>query len=850
VKAGLFSAVLTAFVVESYQKLSPDTSSQMLVVMQQVSAQMASFNTPIGTINSTYQPLLPIPATREQPFEPSSSDIRVNVLWFASLLFSLITASFGILIKQWLREYLAVTNPSPQARLRIRHFRYPELERWMVFEIAAVLPVLQQLSLALFFIGLCYFTESVHSSIGRTTLPLVAGWAFCFTTVTILPLFFPRCPYKTTLLKRLLVSAHFGLARFLWQLSLWIFSLTIGKQRAISCSLIDLLDKHTKNSDEQAVLADEAMDLEILAEVDTVQSNDELLGTAIFDALQQIHNPDSGDSIRFVLRVLGYRLSRNDLLSDEPAPFDLRRLSRPGYNAVIRILSYILNTHGWSDLLSKKESTRALCILFAPSRFIPSSSDLDPLKPMFKDAGLCRKVAQEIVLRYHIDNTIEHASTSFKRLLGSILQVLEVLNVKLEVSLAFLEGALETWFNRYQLNSPKPWLWDKFIITEDLKAWPWFSIGTEPVLNFLSKIVHQALSRANTRPETEFELADSGCHTYSQNSTRTSPGNKLSDALCGMYNVIAIGENADTNLEVLRHTVVNCLTIKESTMGLLDAVRRLDTAAFVNHYANSPHYFLYSYPCISSSHIDNIVKCLNRFQTTPQDSNENPNPVEPEYALRLLCFCVHLVSGGTFSGIDYVAQWRTLFNILIDLTHRSLLSGYSSSSTLPDSQEKFSAVNFAHYIIKLMQSQPASEMANYSRIAKKCLSHLLLLEDPTLIQPDHLKSFVIIQARVLSYMLRVDTSWDIFDDWPSYNELVEMLTIIYFSSGGVNLDSESSEWWSCLNPKVKKRVHTALAVATQGLASLSLPETPLAKTEHNADYIPADPIPAAGTDAV
>ncbi|KAI0084341.1 hypothetical protein BDY19DRAFT_854946, partial [Irpex rosettiformis] len=79
-----------------------------------------------GTFNST------APSFLVEPFQASTADIRVNVLWFASLLFSLITASFGILVKQWLREFLAAENPSPQARLRVRHLRYPELSRWKV----------------------------------------------------------------------------------------------------------------------------------------------------------------------------------------------------------------------------------------------------------------------------------------------------------------------------------------------------------------------------------------------------------------------------------------------------------------------------------------------------------------------------------------------------------------------------------------------------------------------------------------------------------------------------------------------------------------------------------------------
>ncbi|KAI0091444.1 hypothetical protein BDY19DRAFT_885220, partial [Irpex rosettiformis] len=191
--AGLFSAVLTAFLVVSYQRLLPDTASQMLTISSQTLAAMQQISLQMS--NSSTRPLAI--ATDTIPFQPSNADIRINVLWFASLIFSLITASFGMLVKQWLREYLAVENPSPRARLRIRHYREPALRHWKVFEIAAVLPLVQQLSLALFFIGLCYFTASVHDSIGHTSLPLVAGWAFCFSTVAILPLFFPRCPFKT-----------------------------------------------------------------------------------------------------------------------------------------------------------------------------------------------------------------------------------------------------------------------------------------------------------------------------------------------------------------------------------------------------------------------------------------------------------------------------------------------------------------------------------------------------------------------------------------------------------------------------------------------------------------------------
>ncbi|KAI0758425.1 hypothetical protein BC629DRAFT_1116949 [Irpex lacteus] len=146
--AGLFSAVLSAFLVAAYPALQPDMSTMILYSLDRIATQTAGYNMSGGNLVATSS-LPPIPP----PFRPADSNIRVNILWFASLIISLMTASFGMLVKQWLRESLAVEVPSPQARLRIRHFREPQIKHWKVYEIAACLPLLLQLSLGLFFVG-------------------------------------------------------------------------------------------------------------------------------------------------------------------------------------------------------------------------------------------------------------------------------------------------------------------------------------------------------------------------------------------------------------------------------------------------------------------------------------------------------------------------------------------------------------------------------------------------------------------------------------------------------------------------------------------------------------------------
>ncbi|EIW53896.1 uncharacterized protein TRAVEDRAFT_98338, partial [Trametes versicolor FP-101664 SS1] len=108
--AGLFSAILTAFNVQSYQLLQPaPTTDPVLVALQQISAQLSSFSTNPPFVNSTQ------PAYRQTdtptPRAPRAA-VWLNALWFSSLILSLSSASVGIMVKQWLNEYCGGISPS------------------------------------------------------------------------------------------------------------------------------------------------------------------------------------------------------------------------------------------------------------------------------------------------------------------------------------------------------------------------------------------------------------------------------------------------------------------------------------------------------------------------------------------------------------------------------------------------------------------------------------------------------------------------------------------------------------------------------------------------------------------
>ena len=187
------------------------------------------------------------------PFNTSVPDwaLWVNGLWFASLVVSLATASLGMLVQSWLREYLAGEWISPQEKLRARQYRHPAMEHWRVFEIAAALPLLLQVALGLFFLGLCFFTEAVDPRMGDTTIPIVGAWAFFFLMTTLAPLLSPRCPFKVLLLKDVMRLGRKYLMPFLFAHIRRLRSLFIKQERPI----FPRGDDSNKNGDPQNILS-------------------------------------------------------------------------------------------------------------------------------------------------------------------------------------------------------------------------------------------------------------------------------------------------------------------------------------------------------------------------------------------------------------------------------------------------------------------------------------------------------------------------------------------------------------------------------------------------------------------
>ena len=136
-------------------------------------------------------------ATDSVPFSAPLSAVVINSLWFVSLVAALSSAFIGILVKQWLREYMRPISLTPIDALSLRQVHYQALKDWGVVEIISFLPLLLQFSLALFLVGLVYFLWTLHSVVASILSAVIAVVFIFYIATTILPTLRSSCPYKS-----------------------------------------------------------------------------------------------------------------------------------------------------------------------------------------------------------------------------------------------------------------------------------------------------------------------------------------------------------------------------------------------------------------------------------------------------------------------------------------------------------------------------------------------------------------------------------------------------------------------------------------------------------------------------
>ncbi|KAJ7595287.1 hypothetical protein C8J56DRAFT_381698 [Mycena floridula] len=191
--AGLFTASVTAMIVESYKLLKPDSGDQTVALLAQISQQLAHMSDSAIPVHSNI-------VTNIEPFHPSTPVVICNFLFFLSLGFTLLCAVGATLVEQWVRQYLQQTQSgTPINNARLREYLHQGIVRFQMFTLVESIPFLLHISLFLFFAGLCIFIYPINRIIGWLCIFIFIICLVLYLMPTLLPIFERSCPYRTPL---------------------------------------------------------------------------------------------------------------------------------------------------------------------------------------------------------------------------------------------------------------------------------------------------------------------------------------------------------------------------------------------------------------------------------------------------------------------------------------------------------------------------------------------------------------------------------------------------------------------------------------------------------------------------
>ena len=150
--------------------LNPDANQIQNDLLRRLTVQLQLQSESGVNYSVTLPSMPPLPST----FQPSSHVIVTNICWFFSLSVSLGTVLLGTVCLQWIREFERDPRLGFKEAFEFRQMRYEGLTGWGIPFIISCLPVLLQVSLLLFFLGLSFFLQSFDPFIAKAISVLMA----------------------------------------------------------------------------------------------------------------------------------------------------------------------------------------------------------------------------------------------------------------------------------------------------------------------------------------------------------------------------------------------------------------------------------------------------------------------------------------------------------------------------------------------------------------------------------------------------------------------------------------------------------------------------------------------------
>lgn len=181
-KAGLFSAILSAFLIESRKALHEDPQDLTNLLLTTVTQELRNA-TPASTCTNC--------------FRPETFQIAVNYLWFLGLTFSVGSAFLAVLAKGWVSLYNVSPDNQHWSHAHSRQLRYNNMVVWKLVTVISCIPLFLHISVFFFFAGLVTLLIYDSYEIAYSNLAIIFIMTMFYVFMTILPVLFPGCPFKT-----------------------------------------------------------------------------------------------------------------------------------------------------------------------------------------------------------------------------------------------------------------------------------------------------------------------------------------------------------------------------------------------------------------------------------------------------------------------------------------------------------------------------------------------------------------------------------------------------------------------------------------------------------------------------
>ena len=166
---------------------------QPSTLLAQISQQLAGVSFEASPQNLT--------ASINSSFKPTTTAVRVSILWFLSLVLSLTSALSATLVQQWARRYqeFVQRRGAPHKRARIRAYAFDGVKGTNMYRAVEAMPLLLHISVFLFLAGLIDFLFPINETVSFYIIGYIAAFIIVYAILTILPNLILNCPYRTPL---------------------------------------------------------------------------------------------------------------------------------------------------------------------------------------------------------------------------------------------------------------------------------------------------------------------------------------------------------------------------------------------------------------------------------------------------------------------------------------------------------------------------------------------------------------------------------------------------------------------------------------------------------------------------